>query len=127
MRDCSASILPLMRASAPLRRLSSASNTAVALGMTTARRQRAAAGSAFGKDVAHRAFQAAHDLLEAAEGDALGTLFETVEGRGREAELFGELGVGHLAAARAQESSELSFQFCWHETEAARDGIPDAE
>ena len=27
MRDCSASILPLMRASAPLRRLSSASNT----------------------------------------------------------------------------------------------------
>jgi hypothetical protein len=40
MRDCSAGILPLMRASAPLRRLSSASNTAVAFGMTTARRQR---------------------------------------------------------------------------------------
>jgi hypothetical protein len=30
-----------MRANAPLRRLSSASNTAVAFGMTTARRQRA--------------------------------------------------------------------------------------
>lgn len=39
-RDCSASILPLMRASAPLRRLSSASNPAVAFGMTTAPRQR---------------------------------------------------------------------------------------
>ena len=40
MRDWSASILPLMRASAPLRRLSSASNTAVAFRMTTAWRQR---------------------------------------------------------------------------------------
>jgi hypothetical protein len=41
MRDCSASILPLIRASALVRRLSSASNTAVAFGMTTAWRQRA--------------------------------------------------------------------------------------
>ena len=43
MRDCSASILPLMRARGPLRRLSSRSNTPLAFGMTTARHQRLAA------------------------------------------------------------------------------------
>lgn len=80
-----------------------------------------------GENIGEAALEAAHDLLQAAEGDALGALFEAVEGRGREAELAGKLGVGHLAAAGAEEFSELSFQFGWHAAQAARDVIPDAE
>ena len=64
----------------------------------------------FGENLSQSAFQPAHDLLQAPEGDALGTLFEAVQRRGRQAELFGKLGVGHFAAPGAQESSELSFQ-----------------
>jgi hypothetical protein len=40
MRDCSASILSLMRANAAPKRLSSASNTAVTFGTPTNRRKR---------------------------------------------------------------------------------------
>ena len=51
----------------------------------------------------------AHDLLQAAQGDALGALFEAVQGRGRQAELPGELGVSHLPAPGAQKFAELVF------------------
>jgi len=63
-----------------------------------------------GKNLAEAAFQPPHNLLETAQSDALRTLLQSVQRRGREAELFGKLGVGHLPAAGAQESSELSFQ-----------------
>ena len=80
-----------------------------------------------GKNLAERTFEAAHDLLQAAEGDALRALFEAVQGRGREAELFGKLGEGHLPAPGAEEFAELRFQWGGHGAEAAPELIPDAE
>jgi hypothetical protein len=50
MRDCSGSIFPLMRASIAQKRESSASKTAVALGMATAQRQRRPQKNAFVED-----------------------------------------------------------------------------
>ena len=63
-----------------------------------------------GKDVAQTAFEAAHELLQAAQGDALPALLEPVQGRGREAELFGKPGEGHPAAPGAEEIAELGLQ-----------------
>ena len=79
------------------------------------------------KDVSETAFQAAHDLAEAAEGDALVGALQAVERGGRQAELFGKLGVGHFAALDAEKFAELAFQGSGHASQARGELIPDAE
>ena len=70
----------------------------------------ASASGFAGENVGEAALQPAHDLLQAAQRDALRALLQPVKSRGREAELSGKLGIGHLPAPGAQESSELGFQ-----------------
>ena len=79
------------------------------------------------KDVSETAFQPAHDLAEAAEGDALVAALQSVERGGRQAELFGKLGVGHFAALDAEKFAELAFQRSGHASQARGEFIPDAE
>ena len=79
------------------------------------------------KDVSETAFQPAHDLAEAAEGDALVAALQAVESGGRQAELFGKLRVGHFAALDAEKFAELAFQRSGHASQARGEFIPDAE
>jgi len=51
-----------------------------------------------------------HDLLQPSQCDALLTGFQTVQRRGRQPKLSGELREGHVAALLAKERSELSFE-----------------
>ena len=79
------------------------------------------------KDVSETAFQPAHDLAEAAEGDALVGALQAVESGGRQAELFGKLGVSHFTALDAEKFAELVFQGSGHVAQARGEFIPDAE
>ena len=66
------------------------------------------------EDVRQPAFQTLHDLLEAAERDALLALFQTMNRRGRQSEFFGKLGKRHIAAFFAEKRRELFFQSVTH-------------
>jgi hypothetical protein len=56
------------------------------------------------------ATQAAHDLLQAAQSDALLTQLQPVQRRGTQPDFFGEHGVGQISALAAQELAQLLFQ-----------------
>ena len=66
------------------------------------------------KDVRQAAFQTLHDLLEAAQRNALLALLQTMKRRGGKSELFGKLGKSHVTALPAKKRSKLFFQSVTH-------------
>ena len=66
------------------------------------------------ENVRQTAFQTLHDLLKAAQCNALLALLQAMERRGGEPELFGELGKSHITAFLAKKRSELLFQSVAH-------------
>jgi hypothetical protein len=66
------------------------------------------------KNVRQAAFQTLHDLLEAAQRNALLALLQTMNRRGGQSELFGKLGKSHVTAFLAKKRSKLFFQSVAH-------------
>jgi hypothetical protein len=66
------------------------------------------------ENVRQTAFQTLHDLLKAAQRDALLALLQAMKRRGGQPELFGKLGKSHIAAFLAEKRSKLSFQSVAH-------------
>jgi len=66
------------------------------------------------EDVGHRTPQTLHDLLEPLKRHALLAILQAVEGRGRDAELPGKLGVGPLSPLLTQERAQLLVQAAAH-------------
>ena len=66
------------------------------------------------ENIRQTAFQTLHDLLEAAQRNALLALLQPVQRRGGQTELFGKLGKRHVAALLAQKRRELFFQSVTH-------------
>lgn len=61
------------------------------------------------KNVSQPAFQARHDLLKAAQGDALLALLQPVQGGSGKANFFGKLGKGQVATLLTQKHRQLLF------------------
>ncbi len=66
------------------------------------------------EDVGELAVQAAHDLLEPSQRDALLALLKPVQGRNRQTQFPGKLGKSLFTAPFAKERTELFFERFWH-------------
>jgi hypothetical protein len=66
------------------------------------------------ENVRQTAFQTLHDLLKAAQRNALLALLQTMKRRGGKTELFRKLGKSHITAFLAKKRSELFFQSVTH-------------
>ena len=66
------------------------------------------------ENIRQTAFQTLHDLLKAAQRNALLALLQTMKRGSGQPELFGKLGKSHLAAFLAQKRRELFFQSVTH-------------
>jgi len=66
------------------------------------------------ENIRQTAFQTLHDLLKAAQRDALLALLQTMKCRGGQSEFFGKLCKSHAATFLAKKRSELFFQSVTH-------------
>jgi hypothetical protein len=68
----------------------------------------------FWKNIRQSALQPLHDLMKISQGDALATLFQAMQSRGRQADFSGKFRKSHVAALFAEKRGELFFEDIMH-------------
>jgi hypothetical protein len=68
----------------------------------------------FWKNISQFALQADHDLMKASQGDALLTLFQPMQCRGRQADSSRKFRKSHFTAFFPKKRSELFFENIMH-------------